>query len=756
MVTGNGELERRLHDLERGDHVCMVYDNQAEQMAAAIPFILHGLTARECCIYIADDRSVEGVLAALAGRGINVARERDRGALQILTERESYLKYGQFDPSEMVDTLSRATEDAVRRGFEGFRVTGEMTWALGDETGCDRLIEYEALLNRFFPGSKATAICQYNRQRFSPTIIRDVLRTHPHVVLGNNLCTNLYYEPPEFLLQGGNEAERVEWMVRQLRRNEEAFAEIRRANAALRESEESFRSVVTRRKQAEADLARVSADSDRRKRLYETILSNTPDLAYVFGLDHRFTYANEGLLKMWGKTWEEAIGKNCLELGYEPWHAEMHSREIDQVVATKKPIRGEVPFTGTFGRRIYDYIFVPVFGADGEVEAVAGTTRDVTDRKVMEDELRDADRRKDNFIALLAHELRNPLAPLRNGLQVLRLAGDDAEALSRARDMMDRQLAHMVRLIDDLLDISRINRNKMELRRERVALSDIVASAVETVRPLIDEARHELSVTLPGGPVYLNADLTRLAQVFSNLLTNSAKYTPQEGKIWITSERAGSGITITVRDTGIGIPAESLACIFDMFSQVDRSIERDTGGLGIGLALVKGLVEMHGGTVKAASDGLGKGSTFTVSLPLLDSRGTSADDPNKANTVQRTSRRILVVDDNKDGADSLAMMLRLLGDDVATANGGFEAVKEAERFSPEVVLMDIGMAGMDGLEATRRIREQPWGKRITIIALTGWGQENDRKRSREAGCDAHLVKPVNLPDLQKLLAEARG
>ncbi|MDB5311292.1 MAG: hybrid sensor histidine kinase/response regulator, partial [Gemmataceae bacterium] len=310
---------------------------------------------------------------------------------------------------------------------------------------------------------------------------------------------------------------------------------------------------------------------------------------------------------------------------------------------------GEVPFTGANGRRVYDYILVPVFGAGGEVEAVAGTTRDVTDRKRHEDQLAEADRRKDEFLALLAHELRNPLAPIRNGLQVLRLAERDPAARGRAREMMDRQLGHLVRMVDDLLDVSRITRGKMELRPSRVRLADVVGSAVETARPVIDAAGHELTVDLPPDPVALDADLTRLAQVFANLLTNSAKYTPPGGKIRLAAAARGGEAVVTVRDAGIGIPADALPTIFDMFSQVDRSIEKATGGLGIGLALVKGLVEMHGGTVTAASDGPGRGSEFTVTLPIP---GGTPEPPAAAPAGGRRGpgRRVLVVDDNRDGA----------------------------------------------------------------------------------------------------------
>jgi PAS domain S-box-containing protein len=394
-------------------------------------------------------------------------------------------------------------------------------------------------------------------------------------------------------------------------------------------------------------------------------------------------------------------------------------------------------------------------GAARRAVLCIGAYLDVTDQKEAEEQLRDADRKKDDFIALLAHELRNPLAPIRNGLNVLRLAGADQEAARETREIMERQITHMVRLIDDLLDVSRINRNKMELRLSRMTLAEAVNSALETARPIIDAGGHELSVSIPDRPIYLEADLTRLAQVFSNLLTNSAKYTRHGGKIWLTAERRGGEVAVAVRDTGIGIPAGALGNIFDMFSQVDRSVERATGGLGIGLALVKGLVEMHGGAVAAASGGEGQGSTFTVTLPVAANPAAPTTAP-RANGQPEVRRRILVVDDSRDGANTLARMLRLMGNDVRTANDGLEAIEAASEFRPEVVLMDVGMPLLNGLDATRRIREQEWGGEMTIIALTGWGQEGDKERSRAAGCDGHLVKPVSLPDLEKVLAELRG
>jgi signal transduction histidine kinase len=396
----------------------------------------------------------------------------------------------------------------------------------------------------------------------------------------------------------------------------------------------------------------------------------------------------------------------------------------------------------------------PLPGPEGRVGGVAV---DITERVRAEAALKEADRKKDEFLALLAHELRNPLAPLRNGLHVLRLSGADSEAAGRARAMMERQLGHMVRLIDDLLDVSRISRNKLTLRRERLRLSDVVAAAVETARPAVEAAGHELSVQLPPAPVFVDGDLTRLSQVFSNLLTNSAKYTPPGGHIRLAAEFRGGRAAVSVADDGIGIPAEALPRIFDMFSQVDRSIERATGGLGIGLALVKGLVEMHGGAVEARSGGPGAGSTFVVSLPAGDAAPAGAAKAADGAAESRAlKRRVLVVDDNRDAAESMAMMIELFGGEVRVAHDGLEAVEAAGEFRPDVILMDVGMPRLNGLDATRRIRAEPWGGGITVVALTGWGQDADRERSRAAGCDGHLVKPVALEDLEKLLTGLAG
>jgi CheY-like chemotaxis protein len=387
-----------------------------------------------------------------------------------------------------------------------------------------------------------------------------------------------------------------------------------------------------------------------------------------------------------------------------------------------------------------------------------GYIRDITERKRLEDELRwraeeliEADHRKNEFLATLAHELRNPLAPLRNGLQILRLEHRDPEVTEQVRDMMDRQLAQMVRLVDDLLDLSRVSRGAIDLRKERIELATIVQQAVETSGPVIEQAGHHLTIDVPRSAIYVDADLTRMAQVFSNIFNNAAKYTESGGTIHLTVQQQGSEAVVSVKDNGIGIPAHMLPSVFDIFTQVDRNLERSQSGLGIGLSIVKRLVEMHGGSVDVKSDGHGKGSEFLVRLPAVLSVVQPRSEEQQWTGVSGR-RRVLVVDDNRDAATSLAIMLRLMGNESKTAHDGLEALEMAAAFRPDLILLDIGMPKLNGYDTARQIRQQPWGKHVALVALTGWGLEEDRRKSRDAGFDSHMVKPIQLQDLEKLLA----
>ncbi|MGV3484593.1 MAG: ATP-binding protein [Planctomycetaceae bacterium] len=388
---------------------------------------------------------------------------------------------------------------------------------------------------------------------------------------------------------------------------------------------------------------------------------------------------------------------------------------------------------------------------------LAGTYLDVTDRHRLEDDLRkyaadlsDADRRKDEFLATLAHELRNPLAPIRNGLQILKLVGNNGSEAEQTRSMMERQLAQMVRLVDDLLDVSRITRNQLELRLESVQLADVLRDAMETSRPVIEARRHQLTVDMPEAPIVLKADPTRLSQVFANLLNNAAKYTEDGGSIALEVKLSEPGVDVTVRDTGVGIPSSMLERVFDMFTQVGSSRDRMQGGLGIGLTIVRSLVELHGGTVVVQSAGQGMGSAFTVHLPITDTPASRAVGPSKTEG-HGAGLRILVADDNVDAANTLAMMLRLLKHEVKTAYDGQQAVEVTAEFRPDLAFLDIGMPKMTGHEAAKAIRVLPLGKPLTLVALTGWGQESDRQKSQDAGFDHHFVKPIDPTALRSLL-----
>ena len=638
----------------------------------------------------------------------------------------------------------------------------------------------------------------------------------------------------------------------------------------LREQENA-----ARHEQSQRELAAMAAASERERRLYETVLSNTPDLVYVFDLEHRFTYANAVLLQIWGKTREEALGKNCLELGYPAWHAEMHSREIEQIKATKAPIRGEVPFTSIFGRRIYDYILVPILNPAGEVEAVAGTTRDVTERKRFEEELRDseqrfrtitnampqmvwtaqpdgtidyhneqfyefvgretgsaegtswaedllhpddretghatwmhsvttgtpyemtyrvrhrsgeyrwilaralplrneagpvikwlgtdtdihekklaeealqdANHRKDEFLAMLAHELRNPLAPISAAAQVLRLAPGQPDKVRQYSEVISRQVSHMTTLVNDLLDVSRVTRGMVELEMAEVDVKAVVTQAAEQVHPLIEAGGHSLVVQLGAARACVLGDRARLIQVTANLLANAAKYTPASGRIVLSVEPADGKVKIEVTDNGSGIDAALLPHVFDLFVQGKRTPDRAQGGLGLGLALVKNIVGMHGGHVAARSAGAGCGSTFTVELPLAPKADAIPSLPAApAPEVMRAQRRIMLVDDNVDAAQTLAALLEAAGHAVHTVNDPRAALAAAVTQVPDVFILDIGMPGIDGHALARQLRAQPALSGAVYIALTGYGQASDRASSRDAGFDHHLVKPVDAGQL---------
>ncbi len=506
---------------------------------------------------------------------------------------------------------------------------------------------------------------------------------------------------------------------------------------------------ITARKEAEDRLR----ESERRLRFVmdsmpQKIFTARPngDVDYFNPQWTDFTGLSFEAIRDWG--WTQFIHPDDLAENVRAWR---HS------VETGEPFRFEHRFRRADGQYRWHYSrAVPMRDEAGRIVLWIGSNTDVHEVKQSQEALRESDRRKDEFLAMLAHELRNPLAPIRNAVQVLRLTGPQDGPLQHVRDMIDRQVSYMVRLVDDLLDVSRITRGKIALRQEPVDLAGVVASAVESSRPLIDARRHDLHVSLPPDPVRVEGDLTRLAQVVLNLLNNSAKYTPEGGHITLTVECRDGEAVVRVRDDGVGIAPALLPNVFDMFTQAERTLDRSQGGLGLGLTLVKKLVEMHGGSVEARSGGLGQGSEFVVRLPALSgpARPGWAGQGGEPEGAQAAAarRRVLVVDDNVDAADSLAMLLRLMGNDVRSAYDGPTALDLLPEYRPDVVFLDIGLPGMDGYEVSRRLRRLADCRNVVLVALTGYGSAGDRRRSDELGFYAHLVKPVHPADLEKLLA----
>ena len=506
---------------------------------------------------------------------------------------------------------------------------------------------------------------------------------------------------------------------------------------------------ITAQKRAEAALRK----SEQR---LELISNTVPALISYVGSDRCYQSCNKAYTAWFGVPREQIVGRNMREVvGDDAWA--VIGPHIEAAFAGEAvEFEAEAPYRHGGARWIHA-AYTPHLLANGQVSGVIVLVTDITARKHAELALRDADRRKDEFLAMLAHELRNPLAPIRNSLNILRLMSQSDPTVEQVGQMMERQVNHMVRLVDDLLEVSRITRGKIELRLELVEIAGIVRTAIETSQPLITAAGHQLAVSLPPQPLTIHADPVRLSQVISNLLNNAAKYTEAGGQIWLTIRPEGDWVAISVRDSGIGIAPDMLPHVFQLFTQVDRHSSRAQGGLGIGLTLVKSLTEMHGGEVLAHSAGLGQGSEFVVRLPLVPQQAGSepppADDRPPSGPSPRT---ILVVDDNRDAAMSMSLLLKLLGSEVRVAFNGPDALQAIAEFKPAIVLLDIGMPGMDGYEVARRIRKQREFDGVTLIALTGWGQEDDRRRSQSAGFDHHLTKPADMVTLEALLVSIQS
>jgi PAS domain S-box-containing protein len=489
---------------------------------------------------------------------------------------------------------------------------------------------------------------------------------------------------------------------------------------------------------------RHATDRTRAEARLELVLATIGDHLVAYDSQWRYTYVNDDGVKLLGKSRDELLGRNIWEV-FPETVGNQYYQDVHRAAAEQRVVRSE-NYYQPWDRWFENYIYP---SPDG----VTVFSTDITERKQAEKEQQEAASRKDDFLAVLAHELRGPMAPLRNGLHILQRLVTNEPTAQRAVEMMDRQMRQLVRLVDDLLDISRITRGKLDLKCERLELTLALQSAIEACRPQLESQGHQLHFNAQAQDLWVQGDFARLSQVFSNLLSNAVKYSNPAGSIRIDVDREASQAVISIRDTGIGIPPDAIEKIFDMFVQVPAHVEYTAGGLGIGLALVKQLVALHGGSVSAQSEGIGSGSTFIVRLPLLEPALQTAQPAVAGATARVARRRVLVADDNTDAARSLAMLLEMDGHEVRIAEDGQAAVEQASAFRPQIIFMDIGMPNLNGLDAARQIRALPWGKDVRIIALTGWGQEVDRLRSQQAGIDHHLVKPVDGEMLGALLDE---
>jgi PAS domain S-box-containing protein len=529
--------------------------------------------------------------------------------------------------------------------------------------------------------------------------------------------------------------------------------ENQRLRDLLAEAEDTLRAL----RAGEVDAVVVEAEQpqvytlDTADKPYRLLVEQMPQAAASFTIDGVILHGNRRFASLLGRPLDMLVGKSIYDFLAAESRAPFESLLRDVQAAE---VRAEVTLKRGDGKLVPAYLGINAL-REGPLGMCLVVT-DLTEQKRYaelqgaQDALREADRRKNEFVAILAHELRNPLGPIRNAARILKLKGHPDPELRSPIEMIERQTGQLARLLDDLLDVSRISRGVLEMRRERIAFSDVVDASVDACREDLQDRGVNLRVSVPSGPTELVADRARLIQVLCNLITNAAKYTHSGGQIELTAAVSDRTLVLSVKDDGIGIPPDRLTDIFDLFAQVDRSGERE-GGLGIGLTLVRQIAALHGGTIEARSEGIGHGSEFILTVPIV---ATAAPPPAKGpvSGPAAAPRRILVVDDNPDAVESLAILLQIAGHDVHKAFDGEAAIALARQVRPDVVLLDLGMPRVSGYEVARRIREQPWGKQVYLVALSGWGQPDEKLRTKEAGFDVHLVKPVAPEDLNRLLS----
>jgi signal transduction histidine kinase len=734
-------------DLTWGAHFCHLYETPEDLIETLVPFFVAGLANHEQCVWITSQPlGVADATAALAARVPDLAARIADGQILIIDHVDWFARVGGADADTLLRTWTEAEQEALARGYKGVRATGNVSF-LQTREGWSDFESFEARVTEAFAGKKLLALCSYHIGTAHACDVLDVVRNHQFALARRKGAWEI--------IEGSavKEARDLEAQLADARLLQDISATIvqeeevdvlyqKLIDAAATVTRSDFASLQRFRPEpgtpGKLDLLAHRGFTPHAARTWATVRidSNTP--------------CGEAL-----RTRERVIAPDLEECGLPAPSVEAFRQTgIRSCQTTPLHSRG-----GTLVGMISTHWRQPHAPSERDLhmlDVIARQAADLIERnqsaealRAYTEELLEADRRKDEFLAMLAHELRNPLAPIRTGLEVL--SGSSPEAIPRVVAMMDRQLGHLVNLVDDLLDVSRVSRGKITLKTERVAVSAVIESALETSRPLVERGNHKLTVTAPGQPLWLDADPTRISQVISNIVNNAAKYTPDGGEIRIFAERVAERVEIRVADNGIGIATAMQPRVFELFAQVGDSLDRAQGGLGIGLSLAKKLVELHGGSITVESDGPGRGATFTVQLPLAQ-----APDESKSRgpgvTGGAPRHRVLIVDDNVDAATMLSMLLDAAGHITHVVNDSTLAVSAARGFRPDVAFLDLGMPQLDGYEVARQLRDHPELARTVLVALTGWGAEEDRERSRAAGFDHHLTKPVPVRAIQEMLA----
>jgi len=701
------------------EHFVQFYENDDFLIDSVSGFAGSALTKGEGSIVIATPEHRAALQRKLVACGIDVAEAIATGRFVLLDAAEELSKFMVDElpnRARFIESIGTVIAKMAQRG-RPIHAFGEMVALLWADGNRDAAIRLEELWNELGKQHRFALFCAYPIAGFD---------NENHATQFNGICgCHSRVIPAESYVAIDNADDRL------------------RAITLLQQKAQSLGAEIAHRREVEKALS-------NREREFADFFENATEGLHKVGPDGTILWANKAECELLGYSIDEYVGRSITnfhvdaEVIADILNKLRQGETLENFPARLRCKNGSIKHVLINSNACFE---------DGEFVYTRCFTRDVTLQSQAEQALRDADRRKDEFLATLAHELRNPLAPITNAIELLKIDSRNEEAIEDVRSILERQVAQMTHLVDDLLDVSRITRDKLELRKERVELSAILKGAIETSRPLIDADGHHLTVNLPTHPVFMDADPTRMAQIFSNLLNNSAKYTEPGGQIRVDVQQADKEVVIVVGDNGVGIACDALAHVFDMFRQLERSLERSQGGLGIGLTLVRRLVELHGGTINAQSEGPGKGSEFIVRLPITATTAKIAKTPHADAKPAQPKRRILVVDDNKDSGETMSLLLRTRGHDVREARDGLQAVEAAAQFMPDIILMDVGMPKMNGYDATRRIRELPHGKDILIVALTGWGQAGDVQQSVEAGCSAHLVKPVDFAALEQLVSK---